>query len=108
MLHVVPPVFQPITLRSKFVYRDVSKRRLSPSEKTFLASEALEKTTMLTLEDTKKLVSQRLCNRYNLPFNSLKSWGAKVSRGQEITNKMGRPQSLDPIAVAAFVATLKA
>ena len=53
MLHVVPPVFQPITLRSKLVYKDVSKRKLSPSEKTFLASEALEKTTMLTWEDTK-------------------------------------------------------
>ena len=107
MLHLVPAVFQPLVLRKKMVFHDLSKQKLTVAEKTFLASECSQKSSLLTWVSTKNNLVRRISDRYCLPYSTIKGWTKLISDGQEIPIKRGRPMSIDESAAAEFVSILK-
>jgi hypothetical protein len=94
MPDTLPQVFEPLNLRKKAFYRN-----LSVGEKKFIASEAARITSMLTWDLQKYTVLQRICNRYTLPVSTVRDWMNKVAGSLAISNKIGRPSSMDTEAI---------
>ena len=107
MLHLVPAVFQPLVLRKKMVFHDLSKQKLTVAEKTFLALECSQKSSSLTWVSTKNNPVRRISERYCLPYSTVKGWTKIIRDGQEIPIKRGRPMSIVETAAAEFISILR-
>ena len=102
----VPAIFSPRTLRNKVSYNNLSKRTLTDSEKIFIGSEAASESSFLEWDDSKGSVTTKISHRYVLPYTSVKNWSQKIKLKQPFNTKVGRPQSMDEVAEAEFVANL--
>ena len=105
---MIPLNFSSVGLRNRVPYKDLSAVELTAEEKTFLANKALGITKYLTWDTEEFSIVSRICNRYHIPFSSMKGWKERIEKGKMIRDKGGRPPSMDAEAGAQFVATLKA
>ena len=78
---IIPWNFESVGLRNRDAYKNLSSLELTAEEKTFLANEALGITKFLTWDTEEFSIVWRICNRYHIPYSSMKGWKERVEKG---------------------------
>ena len=83
-------ILEPIQLRDRTVYRDLSAHTFHPSEKKALLSLLVPTET-----DDEVLSMTDLCKRYELCRRTVRGWMERVGNDEFLHNKAGRPNAID-------------
>jgi hypothetical protein len=90
MSAMIPSNFSSGYLRNRVPYRNLSAVELTAKEKTFLANEAPRITKFLTWDTEEFSIVWRICNRYHIPFSSMKGWKERIEKRE---NNKGQRRS---------------
>ena len=84
---------------AKKFFTGIYRHSLTVSEKTFLGSETAQLSKLMAWDTGPTSIVNKACRRYQLPYSTVQNWMKKVQRGQPIVNTIGRPMSVDKIAI---------